>query len=344
MTTAVYVSNADDGTVSVLALDEAAGTLGALQTLALGGTLMPMALDAARQRLFVARRSEPLAVVTLAIAGDGRLSVIGEGALPASMAYVSLDREGRWLLAASYGDDVVSVSRVGDDGVAAAAHQMLKTGRHAHAIVCDAANRHAFSTALGADAVHQWLFDDATGSLSANPVAPTLAVRAGAGPRHLAWHPDGRTAFLLHELDASLDVLAYDAGEGTLEVRQSVSAMPAGFDGKPWGADVHVHPSGRFVYTSERTSSTIAGFAFDGVALRPIGHWDAPPQPRGFHITANGRWLVVAGQLAQHVNLHSVDTTNGALRLHVRHEVGANPNWVETLELAPSPARGRGLG
>jgi 6-phosphogluconolactonase len=97
---------------------------------------------------------------------------------------------------------------------------------------------------------------------------------------------------------------------------------------------VHVHPNGRFVYTSERTTSTIAGFAFDGVALRPIGHWDAPPQPRGFHITVSGRWLVVAGQLAPHVDLHAIDAATGSLRLHAHQAVGANPNWVETLELA----------
>jgi 6-phosphogluconolactonase len=151
----------------------------------------------------------------------------------------------------------------------------------------------------------------------------------------MAWHPGGRSAFLLHELDASLDVLALDAARGTLRVKHTLSTLPPGFDGKPWAADVHVRPDGRFVYTSERTSSTIAGFrvAANG-RLQPIGHWAAPTQPRGFAITGTGRWLVVAGQRARRVAMHAIDEDTGALTPHAEANVGDNPNWVETMALS----------
>jgi 6-phosphogluconolactonase len=334
VTTAVYVSNADSGDISVLSLNESRGTLQTLQTLRLGGTVMPLALSPDGCRLFAARRSEPLAVVTMDVgAASGRLSILGEGPLPASMAYIATDGSGRWLLGASYGEHVVAVSRIGDDGTVGPAHQVLRTGDHAHAIRCDGSNRFAFSTALGAGVVHQWCFDAQAGRLHANPAGPQLAVHAGAGPRHLELHPNGRHAYLLNELDATLDVLSLDAERGTLAPLHTLATLPDGFVGKPWAADVHLRPDARFLYTSERTSSTIAGFAVedDGAGLRPIGHWEAPAQPRGFHVTASGRWMLVAGQRANGVALFAIDQAAGRLVRQAEHAVGANPNWVETL-------------
>jgi 6-phosphogluconolactonase len=337
VTTAVYVSNADSGSVSVLALDEERGTLATLQTLDLGGTLMPMALSPDRRRLFVARRSEPLAAITLGIdSATGTLALVGEAPLPASMAFIATDATGRWLLSASYPEHVVAVSRIGDDGIVLPAHQVQRTGQHAHAIRCDASNRYAFSTSLGADAVHQWRFDERTGLLRENEAAHCLRLRPGAGPRHLEFHPNGRWVYLLNELDATLDVLALDAPIGVLAPSRTRATLPDGFSGKPWAADLHLRPDGRFLYTSERTSSTLAGFAVedDGARLQPIGHWPAPACPRGFQVTASGRWLVAAGQLAHRVALYAIDDAAGRLVPHGEHEVGLNPNWVETLALA----------
>jgi len=336
VTTAVYVSNADSGSVSVLALDEERGTLATLQTLDLGGTLMPMALSPDRRRLFVARRSEPLAAITLEIdSATGTLALVGEAPLPASMAFIATDATGRWLLSASYPEHVVAVSRIGDDGIVLPAHQVQRTGQHAHAIRCDASSRYAFSTALGADAVHHWRFDERTGLLRENEVAPRLPLRPGAGPRHLEFHPNGRRVYLRNELDATLDVLALDAATGVLAPSRTLATLPAGFSGKPWGADLHLRPDGRFLYTSERTSSTLAGFAVehDGARLEPIGHWPAPACPRGFNVTASGRWLVAAGQLAHRVALYAIDDAAGRLVPNGEHGVGQNPNWVETLAL-----------
>jgi len=336
VTTAVYVSNADSGSVSVLALDEERGTLATLQTVSLGGTLMPMALSPDRRRLFVARRSEPLAAITLEVdSATGTLALAGEAPLPASMAYIVPDATGRWLLSASYSEHVVAVSRIGDDGIVLPAHQVQRTGEHAHAIRCDASNRYAFSTSLGGGVVHQWRFDERTGLLRENEVAPCLAVRPGAGPRHLAFHPNGRWVYLLNELDATLDVLALDSQRGTLEHHRTVSTLPEGFAGKPWAADVHVLPGGRFIYTCERTSSTIAGFAVenDGALVRGIGHWPAPAQPRGFQVSASGRWVTVAGQVANRLDAYSIDGATGRLAKQSERETGANPNWVETVAL-----------
>ena len=130
LTSVVLVSCADSGEIRRFALDAGSGRLAEQQVVAAGGQVMPMALSPDRRRLYVARRSAPLAALTLDIGLDGGLRVLGEAALPASMAYVACDRSGRWLLSASYGEHRVAVSPLGEDGVAAPAHQVLPVGRN----------------------------------------------------------------------------------------------------------------------------------------------------------------------------------------------------------------------
>ncbi len=335
MVCVVYVSNADSGSVSVLALDESSGALTTAQIAEVGGMVMPLALSPDARLLIAARRSEPFAAVSFRIdPRSAALTRLGEGPLPASMAYIASDRSGRFLFSASYGGDLIAVSPIGADGVVRPAQQELPTGPNAHAIRADASNRFVFATSLGAGVVMQFRFDAATGTLAPN-VPPTVAVRAGAGPRHLEFHPNGRVAYLLNELDASLDVFAFDREAGTLGPVQTQGTLPPGFGGKPWAADLHVTPDGRFLYTSERRSNTLAGFAVDAASgrLDPIGHWPAQAQPRGFQISASGRWLIVAGQLSHRVGVHAIDAATGRLTLVHEHAVGRNPNWVETLTL-----------
>lgn len=335
MTTAVYVSHAESGDIHVLQLDDASGALTIMQRVEVGGTVMPLALAPDRRVLYAARRSEPLAVLSFAIdAKSGALSPLGEAPLPHSMASIATDRSGRWLLSASYGGNLVAVSPIGADGVAQAATQVVPTGPNAHAIVSDASNRFVFATNLGAGVVLQLRFDAATGRLTPNQ-PPSIAVRAGAGPRHLAWHPSGRWLCLLNELDASIDVFAFDADSGTLAHRQTVSSVPPGFDGRPWAADLHFTPEGRFLFSSDRRSNTIAAFALDASSgqLSLIGHTPVPAEPRGFNITADARWLIVAGQAAQRVALFRIDPGTGALGAAGEHAVGRGPNWIETVPL-----------
>lgn len=336
MTTAVYVSNAESGDIHVLQLDDKTGALTTTQRVEVGGTVMPLALGPNRRVLYAARRSQPLAVLSFAVdAKSGALTPLGEAPLPHSMASIATDRSGRWLLSASYGGNLVAVSPIGADGVVQAATQIVPTGPNAHAIVTDASNRFVFATNLGAGVVQQLRFDATTGRLAPNQ-PPGIAVRAGAGPRHLAWHPSGRWLCLLNELDASIDVFTFDAEQGTLAHRQTVSSVPPGFDGTPWAADLHFTADGRFLYSSDRRSNTIAAFALDATCgpLSLIGHTPVPAEPRGFNITCDGRWLIAAGQAAHRVALFRIDALSGALVAVGEHGVGRGPNWVETLSLS----------
>jgi len=277
--TVVYVSNADSKDISVLLLDAAKGDLALVQTLPVGGQVMPMAVSPDRKFLYAALRSQPYTAASFRIDPvDGRLAPAGTSPLPDSMASIALDRSGRTLFAASYGGHKLSVSPIGRDGVAGAATQVVPTGQNAHAVLADPSNHHLFVTNLGSDAVMQLRFDAATGQVKPN-APPTFSVRPKAGPRHLVFHPTGRFVYLLNELDASVDVLAFDAQTGTLSLLQTLSTLPAGFSGKPWAADLRLTPDGRFLYTSERTTSTLAARSLRGRLLAPGADRTAPPSP-----------------------------------------------------------------
>ncbi len=335
MINVVYVSNADSGSISVLQLDERSGTLSTLQTVVIEGMVMPMAVSRDKRFLYAARRSEPLAVVAFGIeARSGHLTRLGEAALPASMANIALDASGRWLFSASYGGNLVAVSPIGADGVPGPAKQVIPTGPKAHAICSDASNRFVFATSLGAGQVLQFKFNAASGELAPN-LPGALALRPEAGPRHFVFHPGSAWVYLLNELDASIDVLALDREGGALSRLSTVSTLPPGFEGEPWAADLHLTPDGRFLYSSERRSNTLAAFAVhaDTGQLTALGHTPTQAQPRGFAITPSGRHLIVAGQLSHRVGVHAINAQSGALSFVSEHTVGQNPNWVEALQL-----------
>ncbi|MBC7956845.1 MAG: lactonase family protein [Cytophagales bacterium] len=331
----VYVSSADSGSISVLQLDERSGRLSTLQTIVVEGMLMPMAVSRDKRFLYVARRSEPLAVIALGIdAQSGQLTRLGEATLPASMANISLDASGRWLFSASYGGNLVAVSPISADGLPQPAKQVIPTGPKAHAICSDPSNRFVFATSLGAGQLLQFTFNAASGELVPNTPS-SLALRPEAGPRHFVFHPKLPLVYLLNELDASLDVLAFDPERGTLQHLKTVNTLPPGFSGEPWAADLHLTPDGRFLYSSERRSSTLAAFAVDARTgtLTALGHVPTQAQPRGFAITPTGHHLIAAGQLSHRVGVHAINESSGALSLVSEHDVGLNPNWVEAIQL-----------
>jgi len=334
--TIVYVANADSHDISVLRLDVASGELEAVQRVDAGGSVMPLAVSPDRRFLHASIRSEPVAVASFAIdAASGRLAANGRSPLPASMCWIGTDRSGRFLLSASYGGSVVAVSPIDANGVVQPAQQVEATAPNAHAVQADPTNRFLFATSLGGGLVLSYRFDAATGRFAPNDPAAWTA-RPGAGPRHFAFHPGLPIVYLLNELDATIDVLAFDAGRGALSPLQTIGALPPGFAGAPWAADIHGRPDGRFVYACERRSSTIAAFAVDAASgrLSLVGHVPTQAQPRSFAIDPSGRWLVTAGQLSNRIDVHAIDAASGTLAKHGEMAVGRNPNWVEIVALA----------
>jgi len=341
MTTFVYVGCADSQDVTVLAL-QANGELAPVETKpvpgpAKPGSTTPMAVSPDKKFLYVGLRNEPYSAASFAIdPRSGALAYIGSGPLADAMAYIATDRAGRFLLGASYGGGKIAVNPIGAAGVVGPPQQVIANQPNAHALLADRANRHVLYTSLGSDAVGQLNFDAMTGLLTPND-PPTVRVCAKAGPRHFRFSPDERFVYLLCELDGAVYVFPYDAAAGRLaKETQIASALPKGFSGKPWAADIHLTPDGNFLYASERTTSTLAGFRVDpqSGALTAIDNFPTETQPRGFNIDPGGRFLLAVGQLSNSLTSYAIDQTTGNLTKLKRYPMGKNPNWVEIVSLS----------
>jgi 6-phosphogluconolactonase len=337
----VYVGNAESQDITILEL-KSNGDLTPVETAAVPGptkpgSSLPLAVSPDRKRLYAGLRNEPYSVVTFAIdAKTGKLTPQGAGPLADSMAYVATDRSGKFLLSASYGGNKVAVNPIGADGIVQPAQQVIATEPNAHCILPDPSNRYVLHTSLGGDLVYQDKFDAKTGKLTPND-PPSVSVKAKAGARHLVFSPNGTFVYLVDELDASIYVFPWDAKSGTLKKEvQVITALPRGFEGKPWAADIHLTPEGRFLYASERTTSTLAAFSVDPKTglLTPIESTPTEKQPRSFNIDPTGRYLLAVGQLSNSMTSYAIDKRTGKLTKLKEYPVGKNPNWVEIVKLS----------
>jgi len=338
--TFAYVGNADSNEIVVFGLDVNTGAMTLLDKVPFAGiekpgASTPMAVSPDKRVLFVGIRSQPFTVISYAIdPKTGKLAHLGNGPLADSMAYIATDRSGKFLLSASYGGNKIAVNPIDATGVVQAPSQVIPTGLNAHAIQADPSNRFVLATNLGSDVVLGFRFDAAAGQLTPNQ-PPQTRVAEKSGPRHFVFHPNGKFVYLVHELNGALIAFGYDGDSGELRELQQTTALPSGFEGKPWAADLHVTPDGRFLYASERTSSTLAGFRIDAATgkLEPIGSVPTEKQPRGFAIDPSGHFLAAVGELSDSMTVYGIDQASGTLSKLASYPVGKKPNWIEFVAL-----------
>lgn len=337
--TFAYVGNADSNDISVFKMSES-GEMTLVQTAAFKGvekpgSSTPLAITPDHRVMIAGVRSQPYLAVSFAIdPKTGQLSHLGNGPLADSMAHIAVDRSGKFLFSASYGGNRVALNPLLANGAVAEPKQVIPTGLNAHAFLPSPDNRFVFATNLGSDQVLSFAFDAATGTLTPGD-PPTHKVPDKSGPRHFVFHPGGKFVYLLHELNGDVAVFTYEARSGAWDEIQRTTALPEGFSGKPWAADIHITPDGRFLYASERTTSTLAAYKVDGSSgkLTTIGSVPTEKQPRGFQIDPSGRYLAAVGELSDGMTVYAIDQSSGALAKLKSYPTGKKPNWVEFLNL-----------
>jgi 6-phosphogluconolactonase len=245
----------------------------------------------------------------------------------AGPCYVSLDKSGRFVLVANYDGGSVATFVIQDDGSLSLVKGFVEhsgsgvdkerqEGPHAHWIGVSPDNHFALAADLGLDDVLIYKFDDVQGKLMPNN--PSYAqVKPGSGPRHLAFHPNGKFAYLVSEMSSTVTAFAYSAQKGSLSALQTLPMLPADYSGVREAAEIVVHPSGKFVYASNRgTANSIAAYKIDANkgTLTPAGLFSTKGQiPRNFTIDPTGQFLLAANEDSGNIVVFKIDAATGAL-------------------------------
>ncbi len=243
--------------------------------------------------------------------------------------HLSVQPSGQYLFAASYTSGNFQVFRILADGSIGAMTDNFQSvgngtgpnparqeGPHAHQIITDLDGNHVFGVDLGADKVNLWNLDQGAGTLNPNTV-PFAGIASGSGPRHMAFHPDRQHAYVLSELASSVTVFDYDPVRAAFIWQQTISTLPPDFTGTNTTAEIRIHPSGRFLYNTNRGHNSVTMFEIepDTGELEVIG-WESTrgEWPRGMNIDPSGTFLYAANQNTDNIAVFRIQLANGRLK------------------------------
>lgn len=243
--------------------------------------------------------------------------------------HVAVDATGKSVLVANYGSGSIAALPIQSDGSLGAAATTIQhtgssvnpkrqAGPHAHFITPAPDNRFALACDLGLDKVLVYQLDAATAKLATNN-PPHAVVPSGSGPRHLAFHPNGKFVYVINEMALTVTTFSYDAKQGALFAEQSISTVPADYVSteKDSTAGIAAHPSGKFVYGSNRGHNSIAVFSVDAKTGKLTLIQNESTQgktPRHFALDPSGRWLLAENQNSDSVVVFAIDAATGRLK------------------------------
>jgi 6-phosphogluconolactonase len=335
--TFVYVGNTDSNEIIVLRLDPQSGELAPVERVTIPGVTKPgnstpMAVSPDRKFLYAGTRGEPQIAAGFAIDPTrGTLKHVASGPLADSMAYIAVDRTGRYLLGASTRATRSPLSAISPAGTVLAPQQVLEGHPNAHSILSDAANRFVLVPR------------SATISSTCSPSTPPLASSRRARRRDSRRRPVRATS---GSIRTQARLRARRAGRRGLRLRlrrlhrpaQAKAAhqrAPGGLPGQASAADIHMTPDGKFLYAvgaADEHPRRVQDRSASG-ALTSIGSVPTEKQPRAFAIDSSGRYLLAVGQLSHALSTYRIDPSSGALTKLKEYPMGKNPNWIEIVDL-----------
>jgi len=352
--TYVYISNIEDADISAYELSTGPNPhLNSVGRFPAGKFVMPIAVTPDGKNLYASVRSKPYSLYMYQIDQlNGHLKWTGAVPLADSMVYVSTDKTGKWLLATSFGGHNNSVNKIEANGYVnpVPAEAFPSGGKNPHSIVFDQSNKFVYVPQLGTDEIKIHTFN----SSQAKPLSETagsVALQKQQGPRHIVISDDNKFAYVITEMTGEVIVFSRDIKSGALTQIQAASSLPSdnklvpGRPRPPTGspeatafddsnmifcAEIKLTPNGKFLYTSERTKSTLSGFEVNPQTGKVKYLFTIPTEemPRGFNVDPSGQFLVATGQKSDKVSLYSINQSTGELNLIERVQGGKGANWV----------------
>ncbi len=320
--------------IYVFPFDAASGKAGSLELVAETTNPSFLAVDPKQHYLFAAneisnyegQKSGGISAFALD-PKSGKLAFLNEvSSRGAGPCHLAVDKTGKYVLVANYDTGSIAAFPVQPDGRLGEASSAIQhmghgpnterqEGPHAHDITISADNRFVVANDLGLDQLLVYHFDRAKGTLAANQPA-FASVEPGAGPRHSTFHPNGRFLYDINEIAGSISAFNYNAHSGAMRHLQTISTLPTDFKDKNDSAEIVVHPSGKFLYGSNRGPDTIAVFAIDSAkgTLKLVETVSTQGKaPRSFAIDPSGKYLLAANQDSNNVVVFRIDPKTGRL-------------------------------
>lgn len=243
------------------------------------------------------------------------------------ICHIHCAQEGNYIFAANYGSGHATALPVKENGEIEAASSVVigegsgpvenrQGGPHAHQVMLDPGQNFLLVPDLGTDKIWIYSFDGASGALSPNPAQAFFELAPGSGPRHLAFHPDGASLYIVNELSSTLTACAFDETEGTLTELNTLGTVGESHQGMKYPAAVRVHPNGKYVYASTRgENSCISTFEInqDGTVSRIQVMEQVPNWPRDFNLDPSGKIMLVAGERSDEIRVYRIDPESGIL-------------------------------
>jgi len=351
--------------IHLFQVDRTTGAMTPAGAYEMGTSPSCLAFDARRTHLYSANETERMgeeeagSVSAFAInRADGQLKLLnavssgGKGP-----AHLSVHPSGRFVLVANYFGGSVAVLPILPDGSLGAATDIKKDAGtvgptkatnappgsfafsghdqpHAHMIESDPAGRFVLSVDLGLDQILIWKFDDQKGLLTPND-PPSISLPPGDGPRHFAFHPNGKWFYSIQEEGSTIVLFDYDAAHGRLTSRQTISSLPPGFAGSNFCSEIMVSADGRFVYAGNRLHDSIAIFSIgeDGTLTFVSEEWTRGNYPRSFNFDPAGKFLFCCNQRADNIAVFRVDQKSGGLKFTGHYTPLGNPSIIVFLDL-----------
>jgi 6-phosphogluconolactonase len=342
---ALYVCLQDDDKIASFAMDADSGRLTPQAEVPAAGGPSVLAIGPDRRTLYVGHRGRPGISSFRIDHASGRLTLQGTVSQEHAPTFLATDRSGRYLLCAYYQGGYAAVHPIGEEGVVGAPPlDRQATAAGAHAISTDPSNEFAFVPHIarlndnvleppkenpGPNVIMQFRFNAQTGRLTPNSpfrVEPTERL----GPRHYCFHPRQPLVYFSNEQGCSVTGYRLDHATGTLSAAQTISTLPDGYTARNTCSQIHLTPSGQFLYVANRGHNSIAGFAADAATghLTVVGHVSTEAVPSAFALDPAGLFVFAAGSASGRLASYRVNNETGALTPLVAYAVGQRPMAV----------------
>ena len=344
MPNALYVGLQDEDKIVTFGMDADIGQLTRQGEVAAAGGPSVMAISPDRRTLYVGYRTRPAISSFRIDQGTGGLTLLGTISQEHAPTFLASDRTGKYLLCAYYQGGGAMVHRLGADGaVGTPSLDWLTTATGAHAIATDPSNRFAFVPHIarlndnvleppkenpGPNVIMQFRFDPQSGRLTPNsPLRVEQTERLG--PRHYCFHATLDLVYFSNEQGCSVTAYRLDRATGALSAVQTISTLPGGFTARNTCSQIHLTPSGRFLYVGNRGHNSIAGFAVDASGrLTAAGHASTEPVPSAFSLDPAGHFVFAAGSASGRLASYRINDDTGALTSLTTYAVGQRPQAV----------------